>query len=206
MNLTTGPGQYNKKSTPKTPVQLIDAINQIFTLFRLNYHNQYHKAFGDVEELSHVKRLWVEVLGRFRTEAILIAAKKLIENNEFLPTLHEVIRQCEQASDETRFPDAHSAYIEACRAPSPKAGNTWSHLAVYYAGQASDWYFLQTNPENVAFPIFKSKYNEICDRIRDGETLAEPQAPALEQIATPALDKKTNLEKLNELKSVLELD
>ena len=32
---------------PPPPAELIDAINQIFALFRINYHNQFYSAFAD---------------------------------------------------------------------------------------------------------------------------------------------------------------
>ena len=136
-----GPNNTGRTGGAKASPELIDAINQTFALFRRNYLNQYHKAFGDLEELNHTKRLWLEILGRFSPQAILLGARGVIENSEYLPSLHTMIHYCEQADSTTAFPDSHSAYIEACRAPSPKAANAWSHLAVYHAGKACDWYF-----------------------------------------------------------------
>ncbi|HMW48308.1 MAG TPA: hypothetical protein PKC70_08435, partial [Cellvibrionaceae bacterium] len=57
-----GPNNSSRTSGAKATPELIDAINQVFALFRRNYLNQYHKAFGDVEELNHTKRLWLEIL------------------------------------------------------------------------------------------------------------------------------------------------
>ena len=36
---------------------LVEAINQVFALFRLNYHNQYYAAWSDAQQLGQVKRL-----------------------------------------------------------------------------------------------------------------------------------------------------
>jgi hypothetical protein len=184
---------------------MIDAINQVFTLFRLNYHNQYLKAFGNAAELNEVKRLWLEILGQFDAPTLLRAAKSVIETSEYLPTLRTMIHQCERASSGPQLPDAHSAYLEACRAPSPKASFAWSHPAVYHAGRRSDWYFLQSNSESTAYPVFRVIYEELCEEVRKGATLEPPSPPELSLDSPPSLDKDTNLEKLQALRASLNL-
>lgn len=184
---------------------LIDAINQVFTLFRLNYHNQYLKAFGNAAELNEVKRLWLEMLGQFDARTLLSAAKMVIETSEYLPTLRTMIHFCEKASSDPGLPDAHSAYLEACRAPSPKAAHAWSHPAVYHAGKRSDWYFLQTSPETIAFPVFREIYEDICLSVRNGAQLDEPQPPALPEKVADPLDKARSQEKLQALRASLKL-
>jgi hypothetical protein len=200
-----GPNSAGRPNGGKTSPELIDAINQVFALFRRNYLNQYHKAFGDVEELNHTKRLWLEILARFTPQAILLGARGVIENSEYLPSLHTMIRYCEQADSTTAFPDPHSAYSEACRAPSPKASFAWSHLAVYYAGKACDWYFLQTHSESVAFPVFKEKYLDICAKVRAGLTLAEPVAPVVAVLEAVPTEKAEAIEKLAQMRAKLNL-
>ncbi len=200
-----GPSNAGRQNGAKPTPELIDAINQVFALFRRNYLNQYHKAFGDVEELNHTKRLWLEILNRFTPQAILQGARGVIENSEYLPSLHTMIRYCEQADSATAFPDPHSAYSEACRAPSPKAAYGWSHLAVYHAGKACDWYFLQTQSESVAFPIFKEKYAEICAKVRTGLRLPDPVPPAIPALESVHTDRETAIEKLTELRDRLGL-
>ncbi len=201
-NSPTAAGQTRPATANK---ELVDAINQVFALFRRNYHNQYHKAFGDVEELNHVKRLWLEMLGRFSPLAILQGAKGVIENSEYLPTLHTMIHHCEQAQVGTAYPDPHTAYVEACRAPSPKAAFAWSHPLVYYTGKACDWYFLQSHSEAQAFPIFREKYAELCAKVRAGLILPPPQAAALVVLEGEPLAREVNLEKLAELRANLDL-
>lgn len=203
-NSPTVAGPYRKGSDAKK-LELIDTINQVFTLFRLNYHNQYLKAFGNTAELNEVKRLWLDMLNRFDAPTILSAARTVIETSEFLPTLHTMIHYCERASSRFNLPDAHSAYIEACRATSPKAGWRWSHPAVYHAGKACDWYFLQSSPENVAFPIFRKKYDAICQDVRKGLELELPELPALKKEASPPMDKQQGQERLSALKASLNL-
>ncbi|WP_018415554.1 replication protein P [Teredinibacter turnerae] len=187
-----------------TTEQRIDAINQIFALFRRNYHNQFFKAFSNETDVNAAKRLWMESLRRFDTQTLLRAARTVIENNEFLPTLATMVKACELASQQG-LPDAHSAYLEACNAPSPKAAHQWSHPAIYHAGKASDWYFLQTNAESVAFPVFRQHYAAICEQVRLGQDLALPQAPALPEKSATPVDKATARTKMQDLRKSLEL-
>lgn len=196
---------HSKNPNTDGKLALIDALNQVFTLFRLNYHNQYLKAFGNLEELNEVKRLWLEMLGRFDATILLQGAKSVIENSEFLPTLHTMIHACERAAHHSPPPNAHSAYMEACKAPSPKAAYAWSHPLVYYAGKRCDWYFLQNNTEKIAFPVFKKHYEELLQALRAGESFAAPVAPILTQPAPKLADKTTGLKKLDALKKALDL-
>ena len=59
---------------------MIETINQVFALFRLNYHNQYYAAWSDAEQVNQVKRLWLEALTPYPTAVILRAAQHAIEN------------------------------------------------------------------------------------------------------------------------------
>lgn len=184
--------------------QRIDAINQIFALFKRNYHNQFFKAFSNETDVNAAKRLWLESLRRFDVTLSLTAARNIIENNEFLPTLATMIKACELLSQQG-LPDVHSAYLEACNAPSPKAAQAWSHPVVYHAGKASDWFFLQTNSEHVAYPVFRQHYTTLCERVRQGETLPEPSHPALpERVATP-VDRASAKQRMQDLRKNLKI-
>ena len=83
-------------------------------------------------------------------EALLRGAKRAIESSEYLPTLKKMIDCCQGDMESHGLPSAHNAYIEACRAPSPKSGYNWSHPAVYHAGKMSDWHFIGNNTERTA--------------------------------------------------------
>ncbi len=176
----------------------------MFALLRLNYHNQYYKAYSDTQVLNQIKRLWLESLARFEPEVLRRGVKRVIENSEFLPTLHTMISHCEAESSEG-LPDAHSAYVEACQAPSPKATAKWSHPAVYYAGRDSDWFFLNSNSENKAYPIFERHYKKYCERVIAGEVLTPPDTPALPETIEVPLSKEENLERLAALRKEMDL-
>ena len=183
----------------------IDALNEVFALFRINYHNQYYKAYNDDSVLAQIKKLWLESLVQFEPQTILRGARKVIEESEYLPTLNRMIRACQGNPETFGLSDAHIAYIEACRAPSPKAAYAWSHPAVYHAGVASDWFFLANNSEKVAFPIFERHYKYLCEKVMSGHELTLPNAPALPHTIETPLSKEENQKKLDELKKTLDL-
>src|SRR5512139_805351 len=161
----TGAGQ----TEPRRDAALVDAINQVFALFRLNYHNQYYSAYGDAEQLNQIKRLWLDSLGKHRPETILLGARRCIESSEYLPTLARMLDCCQQAQLQAQgLPEAHAAYREACLAPEPKHAQRWSHPAVFHAGREAGWFFLASAIESKAFPVFERHYRAVCDRIVDG--------------------------------------
>jgi len=178
----------------------IDAINQVFALFRLNYHNQYYAAYPDTQQLNQIKKLWVESLCRFTPEQILLAAKRSIEEFEYLPTLNRMLQFCQPQAEEFGLPDTHAAYMEACQAPGPKSEYAWSHPAVYFAGQESDWFFLSSATEAKAFPIFKRNYEILCKRVMAGEELAMPIPKALPEKPMKILPRDEQLEHLKKLR------
>lgn len=209
-NSTTAAGQAdsNQRHEQERPAPgdaHIDAINQVFALFRINYHNQYYSAFKDNELLNQARRLWLNSLAQFAPETILRGARKVIEQSEYLPTLHRMIRACQGEPEKFGLVDAHQAYVEACRAPSPKAAHSWSHPAVYHAGCASDWYFLASNSEKVAFPIFERHYLKFCERVMNGVELPAPNIPVLPETIERPLSKEENVKRMEELRKQLDL-
>jgi hypothetical protein len=194
-----------EQARPKPTDKHIDALNEVFALFRINYHNQYYKAYSDTQVLNQIKKLWLESLTQFAPETILRGARKVIETSEYLPTLNRMIRACQGDPESFGLPDAHSAYVEACRAPSPKAAWHWSHPAVYHAGLASDWFFLANNPERATFPVFERHYQRLCEKVMNGLELPAPDAPALPETIETPLSKEENQKRLDALRQALDL-
>jgi len=113
------------------------------------------------------------------------AAEKAVKENGWLPNVHEVLARCD-ISEVLGLPSPHAAYVEACRAPSPKKEFNWSHPAVYFAGRSTDWFFIANEPEEKVFPVFKRNYDLLLNRIQNGEDLEIDLPPALpEEITTP---------------------
>ncbi len=202
---TTEAGQTEQPKQQHATEAHIDAINQVFALFRINYHNQYYSGFSDVELLNHAKRLWLSSLSHYSPDTILRGARKVIEESEYLPTLNRMIRACQGDPEKFGLLDAHKAYVEACRAPSPKAAYAWSHPAIYHAGCASDWFFLANNTEKTAFPIFERHYLKLCERVMNGEKLPAPHLQALPETIETPLSKEENQKRLDALRKQLDL-
>ena len=178
------------------------ALNQMFELFRFNYHNQFLKAFPDAATLITAKRLWARLLMDYPASMILSAAERAVKECSYLPNVHEVISRCDLAA-EFGVPDAHAAYIEACRAPSPKKDFGWSHPIVYFAGRASDWFFLANSTEQQAFPVFKRNYDLLLQRLQQGEDIQLAVEKALPVTIERPLDRQQQQANLQQLKSLL---
>ncbi len=133
-------------------------------------------------------------------EQILKGAKHAIEHSEYLPTLNRMLECCQQGLGELGLPHARDAYLEACRAATPKSAQAWSHPAVYLAGRDSDWFFLANNTERTSWPVFKAHYDQYCARVMRGETLAVPQPAALEKKAAAPLAREEQLTRLQALR------
>jgi len=177
---TTSRTQAGQSSGQKIPRgELVEAINQVFALFRLNYHNQFYAAFPDSEQLNQIKRLWLDALSDYPTDLILRGARHAIEHSEYLPTLNRMLESCQQALNDQGLPSPRDAFIEACEKPSPKQEQAWSHPAVYFAGRDSDWFFLASEPERLTWPEFRRHYENYLLRISRGEQLVMPELSEL---------------------------
>jgi hypothetical protein len=194
----TPPGQTEAQR--ETGTAHVEAINQVFALFRLNYHNQYYAAYPDAEQLSQIKKLWLESLKDYPVEQILRGAKHAIAHSEYLPTLNRMLECCQQGLADIGLPTAHDAYLEACNASSPKAAQPWSHPAVYLAGRDSDWFFLANNSERIAWPVFRDHYQRYCAAVMRGERLEVPVPEALEHADAEPLPAEAQLAALRKLR------
>jgi Replication protein P len=190
--------QAERRKVP--PEARIEAINQVFALFRLNYHNQYYAAYPDAEQLKQIKKLWLDSLADYPIEQILKGAKHAIEHSEYLPTLNRMLECCQQGLADLGLPTAHDAYLEACRAPAPRSAQAWSHPAVYLAGRDSDWFFLANNTERTSWPIFREHYQRYCTRVLRGEKLKMPAVTQLEHHKASPLSPQDQLAQLKKLR------
>jgi hypothetical protein len=183
----------------------VDAINQLFAEFEIAYHNQYHKAYGSEERLILAKKYWLSCLSTYSPSQIVAAARYVVKHHDYLPTVSVVVRACEEGFALFGLPTVKEAYIEACRASSPKAAFAWSHQAVYHAGKATGWFLLATEPEDKVFPLFAYYYDDLCQRAMRGEKLELPQQQALpEHIGTP-LSGEENHARMLKLRAQLDL-
>lgn len=194
----TQPSTDSQASSQQASV--MDAIDQMFAEFQLVYNNQYHKAFPTTDKLQYAKRLWYNFLKDYSAEQVLHACHRAIKESEFLPTVKGILKYIGNDYSEHGLPEPRQAYIEACRAPSPKQTFNWSHPAVYYAGQQSDWFFLASNSEQVAFPVFDKHYRQLCEAVIKGRALTMPGYDALPQEIHQPMSKAEGLKALQKLR------
>jgi hypothetical protein len=194
-------GQNDIALNPDT----IEAINGVFLLMSANYGNQYNAAYPNTDRSNIAKRLWAKHLNHYPKNVLMAVADQVVGGETFLPALAKFKEYCDKAYSLFGLPDARSAYIEACRAPQPKSTFAWSHPAIYYAGKATDWFFLSSESERTVLPVFKRNYEILCDRVIKGETLAKPMVKALPEEVSIPLSKKENQQHLADLKKSLGL-
>jgi len=189
----------------KQSPELIDTINKVFALFRVNYHNQFYSAYTDTDVLNQAKRLWLDTLSYFTEKQILQGAKKIIVTSDYLPTLNRMLQCCEMC-EYGDLPNPEKAYMEACNAISPKTDFNWSHLAVYYAGRDTGWYRLKNEAKSSSYPAYLENYRRICREISQGRKLLTPIVKIQDDEAKPPLSRTKLKAKLQSLKIELGLD
>jgi len=117
-------------------------------------------------------------------------------------TLGEFRELCRITPQDLGLPDTRSAMLEACNAPYPKDQHTWSHPAVYLAGNAVGWFDVQHLTERELFPIFDNAYTQLVHRVLNGEQLSLPIRKALpKEVHVPA-DPEKGREALRRLKEM----
>ena len=183
----------------------MDAIDRIFAEFELVFHNQYNKAFPTPEKLMYAKKLWFDYLRQYQPEVLLAAAHRAVEESEFLPSIATLLKHCGGSQGLQGLPDTYSAYREACNAPNPKQACSWTHPVVYHAGKAADWFFLATQPERIALPVFTRIYQDLCERVAKGEKLPMPEPKKLPGPEPRYLDRESNLQRMRQLRRETDL-
>ena len=197
----TPPGQSEVQGNREPPdPSLVEAINQVFALFRLNYHNQYYAAFSDAEQLRQIKKLWLESLRDYPPALLLHGARLAIENSEYLPTLNRMRQCCDDSYDAVGLPALDSAYREACNSAAPQEAHPWSHPAVYWAGRDCGWQFLAGASEKAGKPRFTEAYRARCAALLGGGSLPDIPAPETPTLESKALPPEAALQQLRRLR------
>lgn len=193
------PGQTEARR--KTDPAQVEAINQVFALFRLNYHNQYYAAFSEAEQLRQIKKLWLDSLADVPPAQLLQGAKLAIENSEYLPTLNRMHRCCEESLPALGLPAARAAYFEACNAGSPPELKDWSHPVVYWSGDDCGWQRLATASEAQGWPLFQRHYQARCAALLRGDALPAVPEPPKNRLPAQALDAEAAREQLRRIRN-----
>jgi hypothetical protein len=123
-------------------------------------------------------RVWAKALEDMTAQELARGLKKAMDFTGFfnLPAFREL---CRTSPQDHGLPTAKAAYLEACMKPTPKAHQQWMHPAVYHAGRECGWFELANLPESQSYPRFEAMYQQMVQRVIDGESL---EAPALEAL------------------------
>lgn len=117
---------------------------------------------------------------------IVQAAKTVIRQSEYLPSIAVILQACEKGYELFGLPTPREAYVEACQASSPKLDYNWSHPAVYLAGKAVGWFDLANEPESTMLPRFRYHYEQLCHQVINGEELrVQAHEPLPDKIERP---------------------
>lgn len=197
--------RYGTESMDGDGLDHIAAINRVFSQLQFAYHNQYYRAFPDVDSETIAKKYWLSCLEDYAPQQIVAAVKTIVRSQTFLPSLAELIKACERGGDLFGLPSARDAYYEACSAPSPKKEFAWSHPAVYYAGRAAGWYMLANEGHRRAQPVFEHHYHVFCQRVMRGENLESLSPTPLPSRVNKRLDPAEAKTRFAKLRAELDL-
>lgn len=183
----------------------IAAINRVFSQLQFAYHNQYYRAFPDIESETIAKKYWLSCLQEYAPRQIVEAVRTIVRSQTFLPSLAELIKACDRGGDLFGLPNPREAYFEACSAPSPKKDHAWSHPAVYHAGVAAGWFVLSNEPARTAQPIFEHHYQVLTRRVMRGESLEDVSPEPLPAKANVRLEPAEAKARFAKLRAELDL-
>src|SRR5690554_2522376 len=78
-NDSVTPAGQSEQAPPSD--EQLSAINQIFELFRFNYHNQFLKAFPDLHTRNIAMRLGLRLFSEYDGNVIMRAAEKTVNES-----------------------------------------------------------------------------------------------------------------------------
>lgn len=154
-------------------------INMIFARFMAIYGHKFKSCFESETEIRIAKREWALSLRGYGERELVAAIDHCKAQLAWMPTISEFLDILRSKTGDFGLPAARAAYEEACRYALHPLQHNWSHPAVYQAGRATGWFELRGEPEKHVYPVFSYNYDLLCRRVREGEALDEPVAPAL---------------------------
>jgi hypothetical protein len=193
--------ESGQRSLPSTAMQTELAMTDLWERMGELFGAKWLKQYGDTD--SSAFGTWCQYLGDLSADQIRIGFVNMLKSfqggeSRYLPDAIQFREFC-LGVRAFGLPPAKSAYEEACRAPSPKARQRWSHPAVYLAGSQTGWFELSSMPTEQILPRFEYNYAMLCQRVMAGEELSVPVLEALPEtvsIIPPPERQISHLEKL----------
>ena len=152
--------------------QFIEAIDNLFLKIELSYHYQFYKVFGSDERLREAKRLWAQSLKKYPAACIDSAIEIVIQTNEYLPTLTEILRACEDSMGSINIPNAPEAFIEAQKSSAPRQEHPWTTPIIYWAAKETGWDLINSSNNLHALKIFSKIYWRLAKEMQAGKSFA----------------------------------
>lgn len=154
----------------------------IFARFMAIYGHKFKSCFETEEEIRIAKREWALSLEGYSEAELVAAVDRCKETLAWMPAIAEFLALLSQVRGGDGLPSAREAYVEACLHADHPLEHGWSHDAVYRAGRETGWFALRSEEETLVFPRFRYVYEQLCQRVRAGETL-EGVVPAKQALA-----------------------
>ena len=142
VSTTTSPTPAGPTDASEPPTQQgIEAINQVFGLFRLNYHNQYYARGLTPSRSSRSNGSGLRRSMPIPPPSILRAAQHAIETSDYLPTLNRMIDACRHGMSDLGLPVALRRLSRGLPRAVTQNRAAWRHPAVYLAGATVTGFF-----------------------------------------------------------------
>lgn len=155
-------------------------VNMLFARFKAVYTHKFASAYANPDEVKLAKREWAIAIKGFKEPLLAYAVERSKETYAWPPTIAEFLQLISKAYGAYGLTDPRKAYLEACRCRINPLEFSWSHPAVYHAAATTGWYSLKSDEEIRTWPVFEKNYNEVVDRIVQGEVLVIPNVPLIE--------------------------
>lgn len=98
-----------------------DAIDELFAMFKIAFPAQFERHYSDVRMLNVTKKLWYSYLKHIPVRCIQEAARAIVSENRFLPTVAEFLDRCTEAGQFPPDPAPPSISSDKTRSLSDEA-------------------------------------------------------------------------------------
>lgn len=152
----------------------------IFARFMAIYGHKFKSCFETEHEIRLAKREWALSLGSYSEAELVAAVNRCKETLAWMPSISEFLNILRSLQGDFGLPSTYKAYTEACFHAHEPSVYDWSHPAVYFAGQEVGWFRLRAEEEGQVYPAFQLAYEQLCRRVRQGESLHKPVHKGIE--------------------------
>ena len=155
-------------------------VNMLFARFKAIYTHKFASAYANPDEVKLAKREWAIAIKGFKEPLLAYAVERSKETYAWPPTIAEFLQLIAKAYAAYGLTEPRAAYLEASQCRINPLEFSWSHPAVYHAAASTGWYSLKSDEETKTWPVFEKNYNQVVNRIIQGEALEVPSVALIE--------------------------